>query len=221
MGYKVYGGDAQDAYAHSPPPETPTFVSIDDAHTDWYEHRFKKKLDCPQVLPMLHALQGHPESGKLLEKYITGILQSSKLKFQSTTHDCSIHSATIFGHKVLLLRQVDHFALFCPAETIACDSCGKIGTRLQLPSASESEPPFKCLGELQDFNGIDLHQRDDCIKFSCEKFIDRVLTTHGSATPSTPQPSKPTIHITTDAVTTLCQHNGPGTCGNLLTTGTD
>jgi len=43
--YRVYGGDAQDACAHSPPPETPTFVSIDDAYEDWHEHRFKKKLD--------------------------------------------------------------------------------------------------------------------------------------------------------------------------------
>jgi len=36
--YRVYGGDAQDAYAHSPPPETPTFVSIDNAYANWYEH---------------------------------------------------------------------------------------------------------------------------------------------------------------------------------------
>jgi len=69
--YRVYGGDAQDAYAHSLPPETPTFVSIDDAYADWYEHRFKKKLDHSLVLPVLHALQGHPKSGKLWEKHIT------------------------------------------------------------------------------------------------------------------------------------------------------
>jgi len=61
--YRVYGGDAQDAYAHSPPPETPTFISIGDAYADWYEHHFKKKLDRSLVLPVLHALQGHPESG--------------------------------------------------------------------------------------------------------------------------------------------------------------
>jgi len=72
--YRVYGGDAQDAYAHSPPPETPSFVSIDDACGDWYEHRFKKKLDHSLVLPVLHALQGHPKSGKLWEKHISAIL---------------------------------------------------------------------------------------------------------------------------------------------------
>ena len=60
-GYKIYGGDAQDAYAHSPPPEHPTYVSIDDQYAEWYENRFHKKINRSYVLPVLHALQGHPE----------------------------------------------------------------------------------------------------------------------------------------------------------------
>ena len=134
MGYKVYGGDAQDAYAHSPPPETPTFVSIDDAYADWYEHRFKRKLNRSLVLPVLHALQGHPESGKVWEKHITAILKSPEFGFKSTTHDHSIYSATIDGHRVLMLRQVDDFALACPNEALAQKIYGRIGKRLQLPS---------------------------------------------------------------------------------------
>jgi len=114
---------------------------------------------------VLHALQGHLESGKLWEKHITGILESDEFGFRSTTHDCSIYSANLFGHQLLLLRQVDDFALACPAETIACDIYGKIGKRLQL--LSESELPFKYLGELHDFNGLDVHQHDDCIRLSC------------------------------------------------------
>jgi len=85
--YKVYGGNAQDAHTHSPPLKTPTFVSIGNAYTDWYEHRFKKKLDRSLVIPVLHALQGHPESGKLWEKYITAILRSPHF---GTTYDHSI-----------------------------------------------------------------------------------------------------------------------------------
>jgi len=85
-------------------------VSIDDAYANWYEHRFKKKLDRSLVLPVLHALQGHPESGKLWEKHISAILQSPQFGFKSTTHDRSICSATFEGTKVLLLRQVDDFA---------------------------------------------------------------------------------------------------------------
>ena len=33
---RVYGGDAKDAYAHSPGPSIPTYVSIDGQYSDWY-----------------------------------------------------------------------------------------------------------------------------------------------------------------------------------------
>jgi len=150
--YRVYGGDAQDAYAHSPPPETPTFVSIDDACADWYEHRFKKKLDCSLVLPVLHALQGHPESGKLWKKHITAILRLPQFGFKSTTHDKSLCSATFEGTRILLLRQVDDFAVACPNEDFAKHLYDQIGKALQLPS--EDTPPFKYLGLIKDFNGL-------------------------------------------------------------------
>jgi len=159
--YRVYGGDAQDAYAHSPPPETPTFVSIDDAYTDWHEHRFKKKLDRSLVLPVFHALQGHPESGKLWEKHITAILRSPKFGFKSTTHDRSTHSATFEGTKILLLCQVDDFAVACPNEDLGKRLHDQIGKALQLPS--EDTPPFKYLGLIKDFNGLDVAQHSDTI----------------------------------------------------------
>jgi len=49
-----------------------------------------------------------------------------------------------------------------------------------------------------------------------------VLTTHGWATPSLPQSSKPTTHVPTDAVTTLHQHHGPaeGTSDYMALTAT-
>jgi len=140
--YRVYGGNAQDAYAHSPPPETPTFVSIDDAYADWYEHRFKKKLDRSLVLPVLHALQGHPESGKLWEKHTTAILRSPQFGFKSTTHDRSVYSATFESTRILLLHQVDNFAVACPNEdlTKAKHLYAQIGKALQLPSAVKIRP---------------------------------------------------------------------------------
>jgi hypothetical protein len=118
-GYRIYGGDAQDAYAHSPPPERPTFVSIDNAYAEWYEQKFKKKINRNHVLPVQHALQGHPESGRLWETHINRILLSEKLKFKSTTHDKTIYTTAFKGHQILLLRQVDDFALACDSEEIA------------------------------------------------------------------------------------------------------
>ena len=61
--------DATNAYANSPPPEQPTFVRIDDQYADWYEARFGVPIDRSMVLPVQHALQGHPESGALWEGF--------------------------------------------------------------------------------------------------------------------------------------------------------
>ena len=146
MGCKACGGDAVDVCAHSPPPDNPTFVSIDDAYCEWYLKKCNVRLNKSDVLPVLHALQGHPESGKLWERHINDILQSDGLAFQHTTHDCSISSATIDGHKVLLLRQVDDFAMATPSEELAKSIYDRIGKKLQLPS--EKEVPFKYLGLL-------------------------------------------------------------------------
>jgi hypothetical protein len=35
--YGVYGGDATNAYAHPPPPEVPTFVSVVEAYANRYK----------------------------------------------------------------------------------------------------------------------------------------------------------------------------------------
>ena len=43
LGLKVYGGDATDAYAHSPASSDP-YVAIDDAYADWYKDTLVKKI---------------------------------------------------------------------------------------------------------------------------------------------------------------------------------
>ena len=45
LNLKVYGGDAKDAFAHSPGPEMNTYLSIDDAYADWYEQKYNKPID--------------------------------------------------------------------------------------------------------------------------------------------------------------------------------
>ena len=82
---------------------------IDDAYTDWNEHTFGKVLDCSQVLPILHALQGHPKSGCLWEVHIGKILR--ELKFAATIHDRSNYCAIIGGKPILLLCQVDDLGM--------------------------------------------------------------------------------------------------------------
>ena len=56
LNLKVYGGDAKDAYGHSPRPETSTYVTIDDQYADWYKHKYGKEINQRKVLPVLRAL---------------------------------------------------------------------------------------------------------------------------------------------------------------------
>jgi hypothetical protein len=185
LNYNVYGGDATDAFAHSPPPDTPTFVHIDDAYAEWYQARHHVPLDRSKVLPVLHALQGHPESGRLWEHYINAILSSSELVFSTTTHDRCIYTATFDNTKVLLLRQVDDFCLAAPSESFARQIFGIIGRKLQQPN--EATPPFEYLGLITDYNGVDVNQTSHYIELTSTGYISRLLRSHGWDTPASKQ----------------------------------
>jgi hypothetical protein len=201
MGYKVYGGDATDAFAYSPLPKMPTYVAINDAYANWYEHTFGKVLDHSQVL---HALQVHPKSGCLWEVHIGKILH--ELEFITTIHDWSIYCTTVDGKPVLLLWQVDDFAMACPSKDVAWSIYGKIGKMLQLPS--ELEPPFKYLGLLHDFNGLDVHQYSDSITISSTSYIEHILKTHGWMTPSAEGSEHHNSPLPVDAVTLMYSEVG-------------
>jgi hypothetical protein len=54
LNFLLYGRDAQDAFAHSPTPKDATYVRIDDAFANWYQHRFGKAIDRQHVLPTHH-----------------------------------------------------------------------------------------------------------------------------------------------------------------------
>jgi hypothetical protein len=90
-------------------------------------------------------------------------------------HSRTIYSTTFDGHQILLLRQVDDFVLACPTESIAKKVYEIIGKALQLPQ--ESTPPFKYLGLITDFNGVDVNQH--------HSYISRFLKSHGWDTPNT------------------------------------
>ena len=107
--YIIGDGDAINAYAQSPPPEEPTFVRIDKQCADWYLSKYGVAVDRRKVLPVLHALQGHPESGALWAKQISGIL--SAMGFISLKRDPCIFKGVIGTNEVLICKQVDDFQI--------------------------------------------------------------------------------------------------------------
>ena len=107
--------------------------------------------------------------------------------------------------KVLLLRQVNDFALATPNEALAKLIYDRIGKKLQLPS--EEDVPFKYLGLLEDFNGLNVKQYRDCTVVSCEAYIDRVLKTHGWDTPIS-ESTKPTAPLPVDCINRIYKDVG-------------
>ena len=109
----MYGADATNAFAEAPPPVAPLYVTIDKAYRDWWE-RIKDRPLIPYeyVLPVQHALQGHPESPRFWATMIDDILKSNS--FVPTQYEPCLYSATIDGQKIFFLRQVDDFVVSAP-----------------------------------------------------------------------------------------------------------
>ena len=61
----VLGADASNAFAEAPPPKAPLYVEIDQQFRDWWASKGRKPIPKGYVLPVQHALQGHPESSRL------------------------------------------------------------------------------------------------------------------------------------------------------------
>ena len=210
LNYIQYGGDAQDAYAHSPAPSIPCYVRIDEAFAAWYKARYGKEINREHVLPVQHALQGHPEAGLLWEKHINHILQKPDLNFKPTTHERNLYTATFNGVPVLLARQVDDFALAAPNEHIAKHVYDLIGSYLKLPK--EPKVPFKFLGIVDSFNGIDVQQTRHYTKLSNTSYIRRLLKTHNWDTPNPDEPTIQTRHfepIPPSCINDIYSSNGP------------
>ena len=151
----------------SPLPAVPTYVSIDDAYADSYFRKIGSKIDHSKVLPVLHALQGHPELGKLWESHINSSLFSPN-STSNAWHNCkrTIYSITFCDVKVLLICQVINFALSLssPNEDIAIAIYDIIGKRLMLPG--EDKPRLACMGLVDNYNGVQAKQSSDFVSIN-------------------------------------------------------
>ena len=56
----------------------------------WTEHIDKPALKPDEVIPIYHALQGHPESPRLWDKYITKMLVE-EFDFETCTHESCLY----------------------------------------------------------------------------------------------------------------------------------
>ncbi len=62
----VFGADVSNAFAEAPPPKQGFFIRPDRAFTEWWvKHKNLPPIPPGHVIPILSAMQGHPESPRL------------------------------------------------------------------------------------------------------------------------------------------------------------
>ena len=176
----IFGSDVSNAFAEAPPPKQGFFIRPDRAfHEWWVNHKKRPPIPPGHVIPILSAMQGHPESPRLWEKHADAILR--EIGLTPTVHEPCLYSGTIAGKRVIFKRQVDDFAIAAPDERTANILLDMIDDQLKIP--------LKRQGLLDMFNGIDVVQTRDYIKISClsyiTKFCEKYLETWLSKVPLT------------------------------------
>jgi hypothetical protein len=62
----IYGADVSNAFAEAPPPKQGIYIHPDQAfHEWWVKHKKQTPIPPGAVIPILSAMQGHPESPRL------------------------------------------------------------------------------------------------------------------------------------------------------------
>jgi hypothetical protein len=161
----VYGADVSNAFAEAPPPKQGFYIHPDRAFQKWWTiHKQRPPIPDGAVIPILSAMQGHPESPRLWEKHADAILRECGLV--PMVHEPCLYSGLIANKRVLLMRQVDDFAVAAPDERTASVLLDMIDDKLTIP--------MKRQGLLDMYNGIDIVQTCFYIKLTCTTYINKI-----------------------------------------------
>jgi hypothetical protein len=154
----IFGSDVCNAFAKAPPPKQGFYIRPDRAFTEWWEN-YKGNPPIPpgHVIPVLSAMQGHPESPRLWEKHANAILHDIGLT--PTVHEPCLYSGVINGKRIVFMRQVDNFAIGAPDQHTADILLDLLDEHLTMP--------IKRQGLLDMFNGFDVAQTKYYIKIDC------------------------------------------------------
>jgi hypothetical protein len=160
----VFGADVSNAFAKDPPPKQGFFIRPDRAFHEWWTiHKQQPLLPHNYVIPINSAMQGHPESPRLWKKHADNILRTIGLT--PTVHEPCLYTGFINNQRVILMRQVDDFAIACPGEHTANILLDLIEDHLSIP--------LKRQGLIDMYNGIDVAQTRDYIKIDCHTYINK------------------------------------------------
>lgn len=179
----VFGSDAANAFAEAPPPKQGFYVRPDDAFREWWKARGKPDIPKGHVIPVLAAMQGHPESPRLWEKHINKIL-IKRLGFTHTIHEPCLYSGNVAGNRVLIKRQVDDFAVATIDNDTATTVFDNIDSHLRLKMRRQ--------GLIHMYNGLDIKQSRWYIKIYIATWLKRILLPYLETWLEVPSSTHPT-----------------------------
>lgn len=160
----VYGADVCNAFSEAPPPKQGFYIQPDRAFIEWWIARGRQPIEEGQVIPVMRAMQGHPESSRLWERHIDRIVR--KLGFTPATHEPCIYTGEVNGERCIFKRQVDDFAIATRKEETAHTFWAMVDDHLTMP--------MKRLGLVTLFNGVDILQSRYYIKMSCRTYLEKM-----------------------------------------------
>ncbi len=89
--FLIFGADVSNAFAKTPPPKQGFYIIPHKAFLDWWvNHKKRPLIPHGHVIPILSAMQGHPESPHLWEKHADAILR--EIGLMPTTHEPCIYT---------------------------------------------------------------------------------------------------------------------------------
>jgi hypothetical protein len=110
-GLILYHADVSNAFAAAERPEQMYYMRIDAPFCEWWNTRFQNHPLLPgQAIPIQKNLQGHLEAPHQWSIHIHDILVTT-IALVPTTHAPCLYSGHVDGAPILLLRQVDDFAV--------------------------------------------------------------------------------------------------------------
>jgi hypothetical protein len=96
----IFGADVSNTFAKAPPPKQGFYIIPDKAFLDWWiNHKKRPPIPHGHVIPILSAMQGHPESPRLWEKHADAIL--CEIGLVPTTHESWLYTGNIHGNRVI------------------------------------------------------------------------------------------------------------------------
>jgi hypothetical protein len=108
FGFLIEDGDVVNAYAHADAEGPTIYLVVEDVFQSWYQARFRVTLPLGSCVPLLKAMQGHPEAGNLWSKHFDASCAAPLGLVPAFTKPTMYRrDDTLYSGPTLMLRQVD------------------------------------------------------------------------------------------------------------------